>query len=171
MFGDCEVIDADGQRLMRSGLADLHGVRKQRLKTALSAEIVGNWGVPGPVLMYRRDAMLELGGYVEGDIIEDWNTYLGFVSRGWLAFVDTVVSQYRLHGENTMPQPEHQLRINQNLLAAAVRNMGNFGLSDRYRLLQQMLQHPGSDCEVAGPPGSVAPVARRGWCTEASSPC
>lgn len=138
VFGDCEVIDARGQRIMGSGLSDLHGVRKHRLRTNLKAEIIGNWGVPGPVLMYRKRAMLAIGGYAEGHIIEDWYVYLGLIRRDWLGFIDTVVGCYRLHGDNTMLQPGHQVRINRNLLAAATHHLPYLGFIDQYRLFQQM---------------------------------
>ena len=138
VFGDCEVIDANGSRLMASGLADLHGVSKERLRTNLKAEIIGNWGVPGPVLMYRKQAMLAMGGYHEGHIIEDWYIYLGFVRRGWLSFIDVPVGRYRLHGDNTMLLPDNQVRIYRNLLEAAGRHLSDLHGLDRYRLLQQI---------------------------------
>jgi glycosyltransferase involved in cell wall biosynthesis len=138
VFGDCEVIDADGNLLMTSGLRDLHGVRKRRLQTSISAEIVGNWGVPGPVLMYRPEAMRAIGGYDERHLIEDWYVYLGFVARGWLGFIDVVVARYRLHGANAMLQPDQQVRINRNLLDAAGTRLRELRATDRYRLVQQM---------------------------------
>jgi glycosyltransferase involved in cell wall biosynthesis len=138
VFGDCEVIDADGNVLMASGLRDLHGVRKRRLQTNLSAEIVGNWGVPGPVLMYRPEAMRAIAGYHERHLIEDWYVYLGFVARGWLGFIDVVVARYRLHGANAMLQPGHQVRINRDLLDAARSRWRELPPLDRYRLIQQM---------------------------------
>jgi glycosyltransferase involved in cell wall biosynthesis len=150
VFGDCRVVDAEGRPLMESGLADLHGVRKERLKTALSAEIVGNWGVPGPVLMYRRQAMLDIGGYEESHIIEDWNVYLGFIRRGWLGFIDCVVGIYRFHGENTMSQPERQQKIAADRLDTALRHLPHLRLMDRYRMVQQICSIKGGLAKVQG---------------------
>jgi glycosyltransferase involved in cell wall biosynthesis len=150
VFGDCRVVDAEGQPLMESGLADLHGVRKERLKTALSAEIVGNWGVPGPVLMYRRQAMLDISGYEPSHIIEDWNVYLGFVRRGWLGFIDDVVGIYRFHGENTMSQPERQQKIAADRLDTALRHLPHLRLVDRYRMVQQICSIKGALAKAQG---------------------
>lgn len=138
VFGDCDVMDADGNRIQPSGLSDLHGVRKERLMRNLRAEIVGNWGVPGPVLMSTKRGLIAIGGYAPELIAEDWNIYLGLVSRGWLGFVDAMVGRYRLHGENTMLRPERQKAIYSDLYYTARSHLSGFGLVDRWRLLQQM---------------------------------
>ena len=139
VFGDCEVIGVEGELLFRSGLSDLHGVRKRRLVRHLRAEIIGNWGVPGPVLMYRRSGLLAIGGYDPSLVAEDWNLFLGFVSRRRLAFVDHIVGRYRVHDHNTMSESSMQFRITRDLLDTAHRHLEHFGLTDRYRLFQQIL--------------------------------
>lgn len=111
VFGDCVVIDSAGRVTFESGLSDLHSANKARLHASLAEEIICNWSVPGPVLLLRRQEAIDIGGWDERLLIEDWDLYLRLVSRGWLGYLDRTVAAYRLHGANAVSSPRHNRRL------------------------------------------------------------
>ena len=123
VFGDCRVVDTHGAVIAEHGVGfgDTRAARR-RLLADPAAEIVSRWGVQGPVILYRRDAILAMGGYSEDLIIEDWDLYLRLASRGEISFLDTVVADYRWHGANTVALAESTVKIAEEMRRVAWRS-------------------------------------------------
>jgi glycosyltransferase involved in cell wall biosynthesis len=96
-FGDARVIDRDGAVLAAHLMSE---ATRSGLRSRLTRTLIRDWAVAGPVLMYRRAAFLELGGYDPRLRVEDWDLYLRLAATGGLRYVDEVVAEYRLHGAN-----------------------------------------------------------------------
>lgn len=102
VFGDCRVIDADGDVIAQHGVGFGDPKRRAGLLRDPAREVVSHWGVQGSVILFRRDAIRSMGGYSEDLMIEDWDLYLRLASVGRIAYVDRIVADYRWHGSNTV---------------------------------------------------------------------
>ena len=126
-----------GKQAMASGIEDYHkshGVKRSRLidSALLPSEIVFHWGVPGPVMMARREAYSLLGGYDESLRLEDWDFYLRLASQNALGYVNTPVSSWRVHGNNTILRKDNYL--DGALEATMAKNWQRFTKHNRLRL-------------------------------------
>jgi glycosyltransferase involved in cell wall biosynthesis len=106
VFGDAQVVDEVGNLLYDSVLFEYHQANRERLTTNLAHELIFNWNAGCTVTLCRRQSILEMGGYSENTIAEDWDFYLRLAARGWLQFVNHTATAYRLHGTNTHRDPE-----------------------------------------------------------------
>jgi glycosyltransferase involved in cell wall biosynthesis len=122
VFGDCRVIDGSGFLLEEHGTGAGYSGARRRLRRDAAAEIVEHWAVPGPVLLYEREAILGLGGYDESLIHEDWDLYLRLAARDEIRFLDEVVAEYRVHGENTVADPARAVLLAEDLRRVAWRS-------------------------------------------------
>lgn len=122
VIGDCRVIDADGRVISDRGVGFGHPLAPRRMQDDPAGEIVGRWGVPGPVILYRRQRVRQIGGYAEDLLLEDWDLYLRLASLGEIAYIDQIVSEYRWHGENTAGRPELAVRLADELRSVAWRS-------------------------------------------------
>ena len=121
VFGDAEVIDADG-RTLHASFIDMHGANRRRLQRDVAAEIILKWAVPGPVLLSETDALRAIGGYSDDLMIEDWDLYLRLAARGWLRFVSAPVARYRISQTNWSGRRRNYRRIDSDLRKSAERN-------------------------------------------------
>ncbi len=112
-FGDSQTIDSQG-RLLSNSHIDFLKKNKDMYKKDLKKAIISEWAVVGPVLVYRKDFMSQVGPYDESILIEDWNMYLRLAGLEKIVFVDTPVAKYRVHEANTSRTRDVQKRI-QNL--------------------------------------------------------
>jgi glycosyltransferase involved in cell wall biosynthesis len=128
VFCDCVVIDGDGKRLHDSGLSGLHKCQRERLKTegGLAKEIIYNWSVSGPVLMFRRQLLTRIGGFDERRKIEDWDFYLRMIAVQALGFLDVPVAAYRIHSKNASQSQSAIARVHIELLRTGVRRLRLF---------------------------------------------
>lgn len=126
VISDCRVIDESGGLIRERGIAEGNPRARLRLRDDTAAEIVEHFALPGPVLLYRRESVLALGGYTEGDLLEDWDLYLRLAARNWVGFIDDVVADYREHGTNTVRQVALRVPLAQELKATAFRRSGLF---------------------------------------------
>lgn len=114
VIGDCWLTDDTGVVRQESAYVSLHGARKQALAapSGIRREIILNWSVPGPVLLFDRDLVARIGGrmYDESLIAEDRDLYLRLLALDALRFVDVPVAVYRLHGTNTGAVHFHHVR-------------------------------------------------------------
>jgi alpha-1,3-rhamnosyltransferase len=55
----------------------------------------------GPSMAFRRQAILDIGGYDESLAMEDWDCWLRLSARYPIARVPEIVSYYRYHGGNS----------------------------------------------------------------------
>lgn len=121
VIGDCRVIDEAGRVIRERGIADGNARARRRLETDTVREIVENFALPGPVLLFRRTSVLALGGYTEGNLLEDWDLYLRLAARNLIGFVDEVVAEYREHTTNTVRQADLRAPLARELMATAIR--------------------------------------------------
>lgn len=62
--------------------------------------------LPAPTQMLRLNALKEIGGYIEGMIIEDWYIYLKILEKGnKILYKDDLYCYYRIHEGNTFSNP------------------------------------------------------------------
>jgi glycosyltransferase involved in cell wall biosynthesis len=106
VFGDCVVIDGDGQRLWESGLSDVYHADKEALAddSLRRMELILNWCVPGPVFAVRRfayDPEVGVGPYDESLLLEDRDFFLRLLAMQRLGFLDHQVAAYRWHSGNS----------------------------------------------------------------------
>ncbi len=135
VFGDCEVVDAQGNKLKNSGITQLYP-QSLRLKalidpTLLELELILRWSIPGPVLLLRSETYKKLGCYDESLFIEDRDFYLRLLSVKALGFLSSSVAAYRMHAQNFIRSSgERQKRQLEDLASSANKNTRRFdGLS------------------------------------------
>ncbi|WP_162799234.1 glycosyltransferase [Nocardioides sp. 616] len=101
VIGDAWLIDEEGHRLQESAFVVLHRANMEALRHArtMRRELILNWSVPGPVLMFHRNLLEAYEGkmYLEGVRAEDRDLYLRIMARDALVFVDAPVAWYRQH--------------------------------------------------------------------------
>ncbi len=141
VFGDCIIVDSDGNKTHDSGLSDLYGVRKDNYSTdkGLKREILSDWSVPGGTLMVKR----RLYDYQIYDIrllIEDLDFFLKMVSNNILSFMDVKVSAYRVHGKNTCMLSGYWIKVQEDIVNSYLRNLKHFNLKDRLLMVLSLLK-------------------------------
>ena len=126
VFGDCRVIDADGRVTSDHGTGFGDERARARMVEDAAREIVERWSVPGPVLLYRREGVLAMGGYDESLQVEDWDLYLRLASRAAIGYLDLRVADYRWHGENIGARPDRAIELADELRSVAWRQRSLF---------------------------------------------
>lgn len=106
VFGDCEVIDENSEKLSESALFDYRNSDSFGLlnESSLNKELLMRWVIPGPVLLLDRAAFFGgkgVGLYTELGGTEDRDYFLRLISRNLLGFIPLKVSKYRIHTLNT----------------------------------------------------------------------
>jgi glycosyltransferase involved in cell wall biosynthesis len=136
VFGDCIVVNEAGELLHESSLFGYRRANRVWLVRRLADELITNWAVAGPALLYRREPILAIGGYSEDLFVEDWDFYLRLVMRRWLRFVDHKVAAYRLHDRNEHRNAENFVRRADDQRRVALRAANGF--KGRQRLLLRL---------------------------------
>jgi len=114
---EVEIVDPDGWPIRRMGVPLEHD--------AIDAQLLRGRGeaLTHPVVMFRRDALIALGGYREAyPHSEDLDLYLRLAERGRLANLPDTLLEYR-----------HHLRKTSNACAAEHRRVTNEVLRDARR--------------------------------------
>jgi glycosyltransferase involved in cell wall biosynthesis len=130
-FGDARVIDSDGEPVRPTLYSDK--VRRG-MQHDLVRELIVNWEVAGPVMMARRSALVEAGGWDASLRVEDWDLYLRLAATGGLRFVDKTVAEYRVHGANASLDPLTERSRTIEARAVARRRARDFRGRDRLLL-------------------------------------
>lgn len=106
VFANAQLISSSGavvkERFIEKGI-----VKELSSTRLLVSSLLLNWYVPGPVMMMRREAVLEGGslGRLPVDLKgEDRYIYIRLASRGKLRFLDVVVAKYRTL-QDSLSQP------------------------------------------------------------------
>jgi glycosyltransferase involved in cell wall biosynthesis len=99
VFCDTIVVDENGKLLSDSGIR-FHGGRKEILANPrfIKREIILNWAIPGPGILYKKDTFdldIGIGLYDENFYGEDADFYYRLLSHDALGFVDLKVAAYR----------------------------------------------------------------------------
>lgn len=102
VFGDYHVIDDTGQQLHDSGIISLHNGNKANFADSqlMKLELLGNFSIAGPVIMYRPELLSQAGMYDESLHFEDWDMYIRMSAQNLLGFIDQAVASYRWHDAN-----------------------------------------------------------------------
>jgi glycosyltransferase involved in cell wall biosynthesis len=109
-FGDAEVIDQHGNSVEASNIDFLKKDKSLYVKN-LPKAIISEWGVAGPVFVWRKDFNTQTNYYNESLVIEDWNMYLKMAGLNQLVFINVTVAQYRIHETNTSKTKNVQKRL------------------------------------------------------------
>lgn len=137
VFGDCIVVDDDGNKTYDSGIADLNDGHIECLMRddLLALELIFNWCVPGPGFMARRELYDQIGLYDENLTVEDWDMYLRITARGSLGFTPGPVAAYRYHGGNSVINETSKMAQLDSLMKTAWKNYRMFRGVQRFGLL------------------------------------
>ncbi|MDF0530641.1 glycosyltransferase [Tsukamurella sp. 8F] len=85
----------------------------------VSALLQGQHAISHPTVAFRKDAVLEVGGYWNEGLAEDWDLYLKLAEHGRLANLRDTVLDYRYHGSGINADSMRTVRTN---IALAVEN-------------------------------------------------
>lgn len=139
VFGEANVIDGGGRIVHER----CFGSHKPTDRFALADpdlrgwEILLRWPLCGSITAYRREAFDEakgVGKYDESLATEDRDMYVRLVARDALGYTDQLVSQYRIHGTNTMASAPVRDRAVAAAAAADRKNARRFPATKRLAL-------------------------------------
>lgn len=141
VFGDSQVIDAEGRLTHASGLTQLYpnSARPGALirPELIRLELILRWSVPGPGLMLRRrafDPVSGVGAYDETMVVEDRDFYLRLLTRDALGYIDVAVAAYRFHGANSVRSESARLAQLDSLARAGLKSARETGWIDALAL-------------------------------------
>ncbi|MEZ8128750.1 glycosyltransferase [Enterovibrio norvegicus] len=111
VFGDCLLIDDDGNEVGRSSIS-YHRGNKHALTTGdLRLELIKRWCVAGPSLMLSREFVRKYR-YDETSHIDDFDMFLTLIKlENEIVFVDESMCKYRIHSTNTSKTKNIESRI------------------------------------------------------------
>jgi len=159
-IGDCVVVDGDGNKILDSGMCDLHGADKRlyRSDDGIRRAVISHWAIGGPVTMLRKGALETVARWTEGLRIDDWDLFLRLAARDAIGFIDVKVCAYRLHGANFSKTRHTATRI-VNLTEArevALRRVCMFAEPDRTLLRAEACRIGAKIAFLQGRMGRVA---------------
>jgi alpha-1,3-rhamnosyltransferase len=97
VFGNAQFISSSGSVLKEEFMPRRYGRELSSSRLLLSSLVV-NFCVPGPVIMLRKEAVLEYGslGFLPPDLKgEDRYIYIRLASKGKLCYINEVVAKWR----------------------------------------------------------------------------
>lgn len=95
--------------------------------------IAGNY-LPAISIVARTSVVAEVGGWTQGNMLEDWEMWLKLSKKSKFLYVDKPVSLYRWHESNTMKTSRGKLRCEALvLLAGEKRFCLEHGLAETWR--------------------------------------
>ena len=114
LLNDAMVIDAEDNIIMQSSATDYWKADKTKYgnDNDLIFECIRGPKVGGPIIMYDRSILDEIGIHPENLRIEDWYFYQRAACVKRMIYVDFKVALYRVHGDNfSGAKMEHALKI------------------------------------------------------------
>mgnify|MGYP001816579569 CR=1 FL=1 len=122
-------------------MRELHNGNTEVLSdpVGMQLEMLRNFGVAGPVLMFDRDIFEQIGTYDENLKIEDWDIYLRMSGRRLLGFIDKPMAAYRWHADNScrnIHKSNEQRRYERRILEKNRRHFSGPGL----KVLNQLIR-------------------------------
>jgi glycosyltransferase involved in cell wall biosynthesis len=107
VIGDCHIIDTVGNITHQSAFKDRSkaNIANYLNPKTFQREIIENFCVPGPVLMYKKEIFNTIRPYNEAMNGEDLDFYYQAAYNNLLLYIDTSVSAYRIHGNNATHRP------------------------------------------------------------------
>lgn len=101
VISDCIVVNEDDKCISKSAFFEYRHASLKRLYRHITDELVFNWVVPGPALLQKKAACIEIGGFDERLMAEDRDYYLRFLSSKNVVFNERVIAGYRVHLNNS----------------------------------------------------------------------
>ena len=124
---DIDAVFANAQLISDSGTVLKEEVIPKRIareltsKRLLVSSLLLNWSVPGPVMMLRKSAVLEMGslGILPADLkAEDRYIYIRMAALGKLRFINEIVGGWRfVQGSFCRPHPKSNFMLEDTALA------------------------------------------------------
>lgn len=114
LLNDALVIDAEDNVIMQSSATDYWKADKSKYlnDNDLIYECIRGPKVGGPIIMYDRSILDEIGMHPEDLRIEDWYFYQRAACVKRMVYVDFKVALYRVHGDNfSGAEMRHALKI------------------------------------------------------------
>ena len=104
VFGDFTCVGDTGETSTIKGLEEQFGVNKDEFasETGIRLSVLKNFAIVGPVSLFHRSLIDQIGDYDEELMIEDWDFYIRISARNLLGFLDQPVAAYRVHQTNTI---------------------------------------------------------------------
>ncbi len=144
VFGDCIVIDENGDKLYNSGLFQY---RKSNLKNlqsnaGLQKEFITNFALPGSTFMLHKEIFVKYGIYFdETMIIEDLDFCLQIAAENLVGFLEDKVSAYRIHKKNmSLGTSSNYLKILIDSKKILLRNLALYDGINRFYIWQQVIK-------------------------------
>lgn len=139
VIGDAIVVDDQNKITHQSANFEFHHGKKENYfdDTLLKREIIRNWAIAGPVSMMNKKIFDIIGNYNENLIVEDWDFYLRAVAKNYIVFLDKQVAAYRIHGNNTITNPNTLLKFRQSIMLSAKQNLKYFNFPYKYWLWKE----------------------------------
>lgn len=98
VFGAVQLIDNNSNKIGE--------IRQSDKIFAFNDLIYTDRFLPAPTQMIKLDKLREVGGFIEGMIIEDWYIYLKILESGSkIIYIDELFCSYRSHDSNTFSNP------------------------------------------------------------------
>lgn len=100
--------------------------------------------LPALSSMIRTDSLQAAGGWLEDNVLEDWEMWLKLSKNGRFVFVDEEVALYRMHGRNTVSTRQFEIlqasrrlieRERQYCIDAGLKREWQAAMSHQYFLL------------------------------------
>ena len=136
VIGDSTLINKESKIIFKSTLKEYFNVcvEKYQSDEKLRNEVILRWSVAGSVFLARKKLYLfPEFSYNEKLQHEDWDMYLKLVSKNYLGFVESCVSEYRIH-ETNVSRVSHKLVII-NRLKVIRCNIFRFNFLDQLKLV------------------------------------
>ncbi len=117
-FGNASFIDEHGEKIyldqigkvqkVESGRAystylDFHTRQRHVAKAEFGTyhTLISYNYLPAPANLLRTSCIKEVGGWTDGNLLDDWEMWLKLSKRHRLLFVDKIAALYRIHGNNS----------------------------------------------------------------------
>jgi len=143
LLSDNIVVDDSGKKLYDSNLFEYKKAKKEDYigDAQLKKTIINNWSLAGACFMVNREIYNIIGDYDQNLIVEDWDFFLRATSKNLILFYDEKVSAYRLHYANTVNNPKIALKMNQNQVFVARKNVHLFSFPYNLYLYKRYIKH------------------------------
>jgi glycosyltransferase involved in cell wall biosynthesis len=144
LISDNIVVDNESQVISNSNLFEF---RRKGKKTnyftdnGLKKELIGRWALAGPCFLAKKEIYTTIGKYDESLIIEDWDFFLRAAAKNLILFYDAKVSAYRIHENNTIKNPDISLRMYENHIFVAKKNLKLFTFPFNLYLMRRYIKH------------------------------
>lgn len=135
VIGDAYVIDHNSNVLKKSAMRFLYNANIYELASNINEELIVNWSVVGPTLLYKKEILNIIGRYDESLLVEDRDFYLRLLSYNMLHFINEPVAGYRIHSSNVSRKSiESKLKVAKDIASTNIRYINKFDGINRFFL-------------------------------------